>query len=103
MRDDLTLPSKIGRAEARRCAKVVCLLSGGTLGSSHGQFPLAVCKDRLGTPVQHVVGAPGKALRIGSGESPGMERVNPPPLPSVTPLAERRLRKGSAVACEQER
>jgi len=30
-----------------------------------------------------------EAGRIWSGESPGMERVNHPPLPSVAPLAER--------------
>jgi len=30
-----------------------------------------------------------KAGRIWSGESPGMARVNHPPLPSVVPLAER--------------
>ncbi len=35
------------------------------------------------------VSAPRKARRIWSGESPGMERVNHPPLPSVAPLAER--------------
>ena len=35
------------------------------------------------------VSAPRKARRIWSGGSPGMERVNHPPLPSVAPLAER--------------
>ena len=35
------------------------------------------------------VSAPRKAWRIWSGESPGMERVNHPPLSSVAPLAER--------------
>ena len=35
------------------------------------------------------VSAPRKAWRIWSGESPGMERVNHPRLPSVAPLAER--------------
>ncbi|MGR9105932.1 MAG: hypothetical protein ACU843_03275 [Gammaproteobacteria bacterium] len=49
------------------------------------------------------VSAPRKARRIWSGESPGMVRVNHPPLPSVAPLAERRLRKGTAVVCEQKR
>jgi hypothetical protein len=36
-----------------------------------------------------IVRAPRKAWRVWSGESPGMERVNHPPLPSVAPLAER--------------
>ncbi len=39
-----------------------------------------------------IVGAPRKAWRIWSGESPGMVRVNHPPLSSVAPLAERRYR-----------
>jgi len=40
-------------------------------------------------PVICDVSAPRKAWRIWSGGSPGMERVNHPPLPSVAPLAER--------------
>jgi len=38
------------------------------------------------------VSAPRKAWRIWPGESPGMVRVNRPPLSSVAPLAERCFR-----------
>ncbi|MGB3198186.1 MAG: hypothetical protein WBB17_10720, partial [Saprospiraceae bacterium] len=41
----------------------------------------------VGAPVSPTL-ARREAGRIWSGESPGMERVNHPPLPSVAPLAE---------------
>jgi hypothetical protein len=41
------------------------------------------------SPAEANASAPRKARRIWSGESPGMVRVNHPPLPSVAPLAER--------------
>ena len=49
------------------------------------------------------VSAPRKAWRIWSGESPGMERVNHPPLPSVAPLAERCSGQEDCGTREQER
>ena len=48
------------------------------------------------------VGASRKAWRIWLGESPGMERVDHPPLPSVAPLAERCSGKESG-ACVYKR
>jgi hypothetical protein len=53
-------------------------------------------------PVSGGVSAPRKAWRIWSGESPGMERVNRPPLPSVAPLAERCLGHEDWSIREQE-
>ena len=59
-------------------------------------FTVYATTGRFRKPHDASVGAPRKAWRIWSGESPGMERVNHPPLPSVAPLAERPLWKGSA-------
>lgn len=56
-----------------------------------------------GTRLSWGVSAPRKAWRIWSGESPGMVRVNHPPLPSVAPLAERCLGRGDWGMREQER
>ena len=54
-------------------------------------FVVSIDQPSISTPAPVIaaVSAPRKAWRIWSGESPGMERVNHPPLPSVAHLAER--------------
>ena len=64
---------------------------------------LAQAVRRSGQPLTADVSAPRKAWRIWSGESPGMVRVNHPPLPSGAPLAERCLGHGDWGIREQER
>jgi len=76
----------------------------GMTDSEYDQKYLSVCckaddlriiANLYETSLSNNVSAPRKARRIWWGESPGMVRVNQPPLPSVAPLAERCFGKDS--------